>query len=129
MATNAKTQILTGRIGILSVGAANPPGFNGLLGNMVNFASMRRWRERKSCPAVCRETGDTMMLFGFFQVNPAKPEDDIATGTYADGAVGTPLADPSAPPRDRSQAFRRTHPDRDYGLSRKAGQSGAGMVA
>lgn len=69
------------------------------------------------------------MFFGLFQVNPAMPEDDIATGTYADGVVGTPLADRTVPPRDRSQAFRRTFPDRDYGLSRKAGQSGAGMVA
>ncbi|ANH03962.1 hypothetical protein [Shinella sp. HZN7] len=70
-----------------------------------------------------------MMFFGFFQANPATPEDDIATGTYADGAIGTPLADLSAPPRDRSQVFRRTLKDRDYSLSRKAGQSGAGMVA
>lgn len=69
------------------------------------------------------------MFFGLFQMSLATPEDDIATGTYADGAIGTPLADLSAPPRDRSQAFRRTLQDRDYGLSRKAGQSGAGMVA
>lgn len=69
------------------------------------------------------------MFFGFFQVSPAAPEDDIATGTYADGALGTPFADLSAPLRDRSQTFRRTTQNRDYGLSRKAGQSGAGMVA
>lgn len=69
------------------------------------------------------------MLFGLFQATPADRDDDIATGTYADGAIGTAPADASIPPRDRSQAFRRPPYDGDYGLSRKAaGQSGAGMV-
>ena len=68
------------------------------------------------------------MFFGFFQPVPAD-EDDIATGTYADGAMGTPPGDPSARPRDRSQTFRRTAHERDYGAARVAGQTGAGMVA
>ncbi|MDX3976160.1 hypothetical protein [Shinella sp.] len=70
-----------------------------------------------------------MMLFGFFQVNPVDRDDDMATGTYADGIIGTPLGDTSVRPRDRSQTFRRAMPDRDYGLARSAGQAGAGMVA
>ena len=68
------------------------------------------------------------MLFGFFQQSPADREDDMATGTYADGVVGTPLSDPSARPRERSQAFRRSAHERDYGAVRAAGQAGAGMV-
>ncbi len=68
-----------------------------------------------------------MMLFGFFQPT-STDDDDIATGTYADGVVGTPLGDASARPRERSQAFRRTAHERDYGVKRAAGQIGAGMV-
>lgn len=68
-----------------------------------------------------------MMLFGLFQVTPTD-NDDIATGTYADGVVGTPLSDVSARPRERSQAFRRSAHERDYGVTRAAGQTGAGMV-
>jgi len=68
------------------------------------------------------------MLFGFFQQGPADRDDDIATGTYADGVIGTPLCDPSARPRERSQAFRRSAHERDYGTVRAAGQAGAGMV-
>ncbi|GMB83640.1 hypothetical protein NN6n1_44230 [Shinella zoogloeoides] len=67
------------------------------------------------------------MLFGLFQATPAD-DDDIATGTYADGVMGTPLSDPSARPRERSQAFRRTAHERDYGAARTAGQTGAGLV-
>ena len=69
------------------------------------------------------------MLFGFFQVRPANQDDDVATGTYADGAIGIPLGDPSAHPRERNETFRRTASDREYGLARSAGQAGAGMVA
>jgi hypothetical protein len=69
------------------------------------------------------------MLFGLFQTIPINQDDDIATGTFADGVIGTPLNDLSARPRDRSQAFRRTAHDRDYGVVRSAGQTGAGMVA
>ncbi|MGB3875874.1 hypothetical protein [Shinella zoogloeoides] len=67
------------------------------------------------------------MLFGLFQATPTD-DDDIATGTYADGVMGTPLSDPSARPRERSQAFRRTAHERDYGAARTAGQTGAGLV-
>ena len=69
-----------------------------------------------------------MMLFGLFQTRPAEAEDDVATGTFADGATGVPLTDPSARPRERSQTFRRTAHDRDYGAARIAGQTGAGLV-
>ncbi|WP_439628598.1 hypothetical protein [Shinella sp.] len=68
------------------------------------------------------------MLFRLFPVNPVNHDDDIATGTYADGVIGTPLGDAAVRPRDRSQTFRRATPDRDYGLARSAGQAGAGMV-
>lgn len=68
------------------------------------------------------------MLFGFFQTSPLDQEDDIATGTYADGMIGTPLGDPSARPRERSQTFRRSAHDRDYGTVRTACQTGAGLV-
>lgn len=67
------------------------------------------------------------MLFGLFQATPTD-DDDIATGTYADGVMGMPLSDPSARPRERSQAFRRTAHERDYGTARTAGQAGAGLV-
>jgi hypothetical protein len=68
-----------------------------------------------------------MMFFGLFHATPTD-DDDTATGTYADGVVGTLPNDPSARPRDRSQSFRRTAYDRDYGAVRVAGQAGAGMV-
>lgn len=68
-----------------------------------------------------------MMLFGFFHAAPAD-EDDIATGTYADGVAGTPLGDVPASPRERDRSFRRTSHERDYGAVRAAGQTGAGMV-
>lgn len=67
------------------------------------------------------------MFFGLFHSAPTG-DDDIATGTYADGVVDTPSSDSSARPRDRSQSFRRTAHDRDYGAVRVAGQAGAGMV-
>lgn len=69
-----------------------------------------------------------MMLFGLFQA-PFADDEDIATGTYADGMVGMPTSDASARPRERNQAFRRTAHERDYGVIRAAGQTGAGMVA
>ena len=69
-----------------------------------------------------------MMLFGLFQIRATETEDDVATGTFADGAIGTALTDPSARPRERSQTFRRTAHDRDYGAARIAGQTGAGLV-
>ena len=68
------------------------------------------------------------MLFGLLQPVSTDREDDIATGTYADGVIGTPLCDPSARPRERSQTFRRGAHERDYGTIRAAGQAGAGMV-
>lgn len=68
-----------------------------------------------------------MMLFGFFQSPPAK-DDEIATGTFADGVIGTPLVDVSARPREYSQSFRRIAHERDYGAARTAGETGAGMV-
>ncbi len=68
-----------------------------------------------------------MMLFGFFQATPAD-NDDIATGTYADGMAGMPLSDVAARPRERGRSFRRTAHERDYGALRAAGQVGAGMV-
>lgn len=69
------------------------------------------------------------MLFGLFQRNPANHEDDdIATGTYADGMIGTPLSDLCVRSREQGQAFRRTAHDRDYGAVRVAGQTGVGMV-
>ncbi|WP_312412090.1 hypothetical protein [Shinella sp.] len=67
------------------------------------------------------------MLFGFFQAS-TDADDDIATGTYADGMIEVMRSDPSAGPRERSLAFRRRH-ERDYGAVRTAGQTGAGMVA
>ncbi|WP_242222559.1 hypothetical protein [Shinella zoogloeoides] len=67
------------------------------------------------------------MLFGLFHATPTD-DDDIATGTYADGVVGTPLSDASGRLRDRSQAFRRTAHERDYGTRRAAAQTGAGMI-
>lgn len=69
------------------------------------------------------------MLFGLFQTRSTEAEDDVATGTFADGAISMALADPSARPRERSQTFRRTAHDRDYGAARVAGQTGAGLVA
>ena len=69
------------------------------------------------------------MFFGLFQARPFDQADETATGTYADGVIGIPLNDPSARPRERSQTFRRTAHDRDYGAARIAGQTGAGMVA
>lgn len=69
-----------------------------------------------------------MMLFGLFQARSRELEDDVATGTFADGMVGTQLSDPSARPRERSQTFRRTAHERDYGATRLAGQTGAGLV-
>lgn len=68
------------------------------------------------------------MLFGFFQASSIDREDDVATGTYADGMIGTELGDPSARPRERSRALSRTAYDRDYGMARTAGPTGAGMV-
>lgn len=68
------------------------------------------------------------MLFGLFQARPLEQTDETATGTYADGVVGLPLNDPSARPRERSQTFRRTAHDRDYGAARSASQTAAGMV-
>lgn len=68
------------------------------------------------------------MLFGLFQAKSAENEDDVATGTFADGMIGTPLSDPSARPRERNQTFRRNAHDRDYGAARMAGQTGAGLV-
>ncbi|WP_421580785.1 hypothetical protein [Shinella sp. M31] len=68
------------------------------------------------------------MLFGLFQTKSIEHEDDVATGTFADGMVGTPLSDTFAHPRERSQAFRRNARDRDYGTIRMAGQMGAGLV-
>lgn len=68
-----------------------------------------------------------MMLFGLFQATPTD-DDDIATGTYADGVIGTPLSELSIRPRERSQAFRRSAHERDYGTARIASQTVAGMV-
>ena len=68
------------------------------------------------------------MFFGLFETKPAERDDDVATGTFADGMVGTPLSDLSAPPRERGSTFRRTAHDRDYGAARLAGQTGAGLV-
>lgn len=69
------------------------------------------------------------MFFGLFQPSPTAADDDIATGTYADGVIGTSLGDAAMRPHDRSQTFRRSTHERDYGALRHAGQSGAGMVA
>lgn len=68
------------------------------------------------------------MFFGLFQTKPIDHEDDVATGTFADGVIGAPLSDLSARPRERSQSFRRNAHDRDYGAARMAGQMGAGLV-
>ncbi|MBN9055922.1 hypothetical protein [Shinella sp. NM-101] len=68
-----------------------------------------------------------MMLFGFLKITETD-EDDIATGTYADGVIGTPLGDPSARPRERGQTFRRNAHERDYGAARTVRQAGFGMV-
>jgi hypothetical protein len=68
------------------------------------------------------------MLFGFFQAGPTDQDDDIATGTYPDGVIGMPLSDASVRLRDRSRALRRSARERDYGMVRVAGQTGAGMV-
>lgn len=69
-----------------------------------------------------------MMLFGLFQTKSIEHEDDVATGTFADGMIGAPLSDASARPRERSKPFRRSAHDRDYGAIRMAGQTGAGLV-
>lgn len=68
------------------------------------------------------------MLFGLFQTKSTEHEDDVSTGTFADGVTGMPLSDLSARPRERSQSFRRNAHDRDYGIARMAGQTGAGLV-
>jgi len=68
------------------------------------------------------------MLFGFFQTSPLDQDDDIATGTYADGMIGIPLGDPLARSRERSQSFARSVLDRDYAAVRTAGQTVAGLV-
>lgn len=68
------------------------------------------------------------MFFGLFQTKSAECEDDVATGTFADGMIGTHLSDASARPRERSQTFRRSVHDSDYGTIRMAGQMGAGLV-
>lgn len=68
------------------------------------------------------------MLFGFFQTSPLDHDDDIATGTYADGMIGTPLGDPLGRPRERNQSSRRSALDRDYAAIRTAGQTVAGLV-
>ena len=68
------------------------------------------------------------MFFGLFQTKSIEHEDDVATGTFADGMIGTPLSDIMLRPRERSQTFRRQAHDRDYGAARMAGQMGAGLV-
>jgi hypothetical protein len=67
------------------------------------------------------------MLFKLFQTSSLE-DDDIATGTYADGMVGTPLRDPLVGAREQGRSFRRAGQERDYGMIRTAGQTGAGMV-
>lgn len=67
------------------------------------------------------------MLFGLFQNAPVESDEDTATGTYADGAVGTPAADRSAYAEGR--AFRRTAHERDYGRTRALMPAGAGLTA
>lgn len=70
-----------------------------------------------------------MMFFGLFQTSPTDKDDDIATGTYADGMAGTRLSDVCVRPDERSgQNFRRIAHERDYGASRAGGQGGLGKV-
>lgn len=69
-----------------------------------------------------------MMFFGLFKAKSTEHEDDVATGTFADGMIAAPLYDASVRPGDRSQAFRRGTHDREYGAIRMAGQMGAGLV-
>ncbi len=66
------------RIKKLREAAAKGPAFNGLLANMVNFASMRAAPGTKFLLAVRAETGGTMMFFGLFHATPTG-DDDIAT--------------------------------------------------
>jgi hypothetical protein len=71
------------------------------------------------------------MLFKLFQTSSLE-DDDIATGTYADGMVGTPLGDPLVGAREQGRSLHPTGPhagqEGDYGMIRTAGQTGAGMV-
>jgi len=67
------------------------------------------------------------MLFGLFHNAPVESDEDSATGTYADGAVGTPAADRSASAEGR--ALRRTAHERDYGKRRRPTLAGAGFTA
>ena len=60
------------------------------------------------------------MLFGLFHKVPVDTDEDTATGTWADGAQGTPAADRSAAPADIRKTFRRTAHERDYGKRRIA---------
>lgn len=68
------------------------------------------------------------MIFNLFQNGPIDGEEDIATGTYADGAAGTPRFDLSRRPRDRRAGLRRTAHERDYGANRIPCEAGAGFV-
>lgn len=68
------------------------------------------------------------MFFDFLRTSPAEEGDDTATGTYADGAVGTPQADLSVHPRRRRLRGEAAQ-ERIYGLARQACQQSAGMIA
>ncbi|RFZ81993.1 hypothetical protein D0Y60_23315 [Shinella sp. WSJ-2] len=69
-----------------------------------------------------------MMLFGLFRPKSIEHEDDVATGTFADGMIGMPLSDAFVRSRERNQAFRHSVDERDYSIIRLAGQMGAGLV-
>jgi hypothetical protein len=73
-------------------------------------------RERNPALAILavREIGGATMIFSLFQTRPVDDEDDIATGTYADGAIGTPASDVSASVRN----WRQSSHERDYGAGR-----------
>ncbi len=69
------------------------------------------------------------MILGLIQTLFTGREDDIATGTYADGAAGTPPKDLSGYAERRRATTRLTAEERDYAQLRAAVQMGAGMTA
>lgn len=67
------------------------------------------------------------MLFGLFRTLFPDDGEDTATGTYADGAVGTPACDRSAYAEGGTP--RAGAHERDYGRTRSLAPIGAGRTA
>ncbi|MCP8895457.1 hypothetical protein KYK29_11025 [Shinella daejeonensis] len=69
------------------------------------------------------------MIFGFIRNLFQASEDEFVTGTYPDGAVGTPEKDRSLHAAVRRRPRRPLREEGDYARIRAAGQTGAGMTA